>query len=116
MRIIVLVFFLILLNQISNTIFTSRTDSSQCITTQNCQLCPQGTGPGCTKPICINGRCGAIEPCSLTLDGACPAAGGGCVKNYLCRACEENMGPPCVQSMCMDGQCVRIQPCTIEIN
>ncbi len=116
MRIIVLVFFLISLNQISNAIpISTCTDNSQCITNRNCSFCPQGTGPRCTKPICINGRCGTIEQCSVTLGGKC-STGGGCITNDLCRVCEENMGPPCVESMCIDEKCVLIQPCTIPVN
>lgn len=80
-----------------------------------CAYCIAGKYPSCTMPICISGRCGEIQVCSLNLSGTCKRS-SDCIRNYLCEDCKENLGPFCVQAMCINKKCALIEPCSIQLN
>jgi len=80
-----------------------------------CAYCIAGKYPSCTMPICISGRCGEIQVCSLELSAPCKRS-SDCIRNYLCEDCKVNLGPFCVQAMCIDKKCALIEPCSIQLN
>jgi hypothetical protein len=108
-----LVLILLLSSQSLPIITTSCGNNSRCISNTLCKLCEQGKGPECPIPICINGCCGEIRPCSLTLTGVC-SEDDGCMTPELCELCNVNEGPACFQGMCLNGNCTLIRPCSIS--
>lgn len=110
-----LVLLLIVNTVTSNVVTASCTAHHQCkVSSRVCKQCDQGKGPRCTIPMCINGHCGEIPPCSLQLGATCDKD-HQCLTNHLCETCVANKGPFCTEAICLHKRCAVIGPCSIVL-
>ena len=111
----ILLAFVLFSNHFGSGVYAKscKKDQQCTVTNRICALCIQGRGPACTTSICLDGRCGVIDACSLELSGTC-TADGDCITPFFCEACKGNRGPACAQARCFSGQCATIGPCTIQ--
>lgn len=101
---------------VSSARSTSCAKDSQCqVSNTICALCIQGKGPACTTPICVDGKCGQIGPCSLDLSGSCTDS-SQCITNHVCLTCMQYRVPFCTQAICLNNQCAVIAPCSITVH
>jgi hypothetical protein len=108
-----LVLILLSNSQSLPTITSSCGNGLSCVSNTLCELCRQGKGPECPISICIDGCCGVIPLCSLTLGAAC-SGDGGCPTPDVCVSCTSGHGPTCYQGLCLNGNCTLITPCSIQ--
>ncbi len=113
--------FLVLLVFMIN--FSSRVNAISCTTNKQCKLSQKGTCgnctgdvyPRCTKGICINGQCGILQPCSITLGESCKTE-SACPRSFLCKvACQNNYEPICASAKSLKKKCAPIGPCSIQL-
>jgi len=109
-----LILILLSSSQSLPTITSSCGNGLSCISDTLCELCPQGNGPECPISICIDGCCGVIPFCSLTLGAACSGDGGCLTPDYCKSSCPSGYGPTCPQGLCLNGNCTLIASCSIQ--
>ena len=112
--------FLINFHSIDNTTILCTNDKECPVSHRICAECVSikknvTLYPSCTTGICIDGKCGTLNVCSLQLTGTCKVD-GDCIRNFLCLGCMVNKAPSCVKARCINRKCALIKPCTITLD
>ncbi|CAF0796421.1 unnamed protein product [Rotaria sordida] len=101
------------------------TNTSQCLSSNECTTCENNRGPDCDQVTCINGKCNIIKQCSQeilsttttktsSISNQCKGTDASvCIFDKLCTFCLRGYSPTCAEAICVNDQCKIISPCSI---